>query len=166
MREERDKSVSFALAKEGCKRRDAKDEFFEVRPKSGVWRSGEEGGLKVARAVDNVDGVLCAKKERALAVVVGILVGEGDVSGACAERNWTARRMGAPTCVAWCGGPTRLACARREKTCRGSETIWAASLIAPDAWNSLGEEEAAKEAPVWHIWKRKWKLERGRREGE
>lgn len=50
--------------------------------------------MKAASAVDIVASIICAREERALIVVVGVLVGDRVLIGACAEEDWQEKRMG------------------------------------------------------------------------
>lgn len=84
MGEKRDEFVGSALAESGRDRRDADEKLFKVRKRSRLSR--REGGEKrqEANAVENVESILCAEGECALAVLVGVLVEERELIRACA----------------------------------------------------------------------------------
>lgn len=82
------------LAKGRSGRGGVEKNLFEVGEGSRIWRRERREGWKRSIAVDDADGVFRAKEERALVVVVEVLVREEIVFGACVERGSTRRNRG------------------------------------------------------------------------
>lgn len=131
-------------------KKDAEKNLFAVKKGDGMQR--KRGGEKrnMSSAIGNVDGVLCAERQSALIVMVGVLVEDRGNLGAIAEQGWI-ENYGWPICVAWCEGEHCATCAPEETTWTGDETTEPASLLALGTRNSLCEEGALWESAVGHV---------------
>lgn len=149
MSEKGDEFVRFVIAESGSHRKIAKKKLFAVEERSGVRRRREGNEGHEARAVGDVDGFVCVEGEGTLVIAVGVLVGEGHVTGAYAGENWQWKRRGAglkPFCTE--GKLVRSVCTCEKKTgCRGEEKP-AASLMVLDTRTISGKGRAAQQAAV------------------
>lgn len=93
--------------------------------------------------------------ESAKVVVAGVLVGEGEVVGACARKSWKERRRGGETVPLGAGGNVGKVCVCGANTGGGKEAMWVAFLMFLDARNSSREKWAVRKVAVRHVcqWK-------------
>lgn len=76
------------MVKDGSDRKRAEEEFFDERKGSRVSASDKKKRRKENGALDDVDVVLCVKKERLLVLTVETLVRDENAIRACAGDGW------------------------------------------------------------------------------
>lgn len=131
-------------------RREAEEDLFAVRERTG---SGEENGgrkWKGARTVHDISSVLRAKRERTLIVAIRTSVKKEMLSRRGLERAEMSKKLRVDFCR-FVQKERGDAFVREKKKCRGSKAIRAESLMVLNAGSRSGEEHAVWKAAVRQV---------------